>query len=185
MRRFAGLLSLGLVGLSACKEVARLRGGGDDIEVHWTGADQGKVSGTATAEWCSLLRLLEVQALAGDTGVALAIYPTDTLAAGKYPVMDPAKAESLPPAAGLALRWPTQTSIKGFQGESGSVVLERSGSGQLSGSVAAVARSITDNGRLRVTGTFRDLTVRPSTRGCVRAGRDTARNAPPADTLIH
>jgi hypothetical protein len=129
--------------------------------------------------------MLEIRAVVGDTGVAIAVYPRDTLAAGKYPVMDPVRAESLPPAAGLALRWAAQTSIKGFQGESGSIVIERSGSGELSGSLAAGARSIADTGRLKVRGKFQHLAVAVSKRGCTRSAQDTAGDAAAGDTLVH
>ena len=81
-------------------------------------------------------------------------------------MVDPLKAESLPPAAGVALRWLTQTAVRGFEGESGTVVLERSPSGTLSVHVAAGTRSITDTLRAVLSGTFQDLTVRPQTRGC-------------------
>jgi len=155
------------------------------MDLHWTGSDRGKVSAGATAEWCSLLRLLEIRVIRGDTGIALAIYPRDTVLPGKYPVKEPARAESLAPAAGIAVRWATPTSIKGFQGESGSVVLERSGGGSLSGRVEALARSATDTGRINISGSFHSLSVRTSTRGCVRPARDSVKAASPPDTLVH
>jgi hypothetical protein len=185
VKRIAAGLLLGLIGLAACGQIDRLRRGGGQIEVRWGGADTGTISGPATAEWCGVLRLLEIRAVRGDTGVALAVYPQETLAAGRYAIKDPVKAESLPPAAGLALRWAAQTSIRGFQGEGGWVVLERSPSGELSGTLAGVARSVADTSRRTVFGTFRNLTVRPQTRGCVRPVHDTIRDAPPGDTLVH
>jgi hypothetical protein len=185
VKRVAGLLWLALAGLSACHPLSRLRRDDAQVDLRWSGSDEGKVSSGATAEWCGLLRLLEIRAIRGDTGVALAIYPSDSLVPGKYPVRDPVRAESLPPAAGVAVRWATRTSIKGFQGESGSVILERSGSGPVSGRVEALARSATDTGRIHVTGTFQNLSVRKSTRGCVRPAGDTVGDAPPPDTLVH
>jgi hypothetical protein len=124
------------------------------------------ISGPATAEWCGIRKLLEIRAIQGDTGLALALYPADTILAGHYLVIAPPKAESAPPAAAVALRWLTQAAIRGFQGESGSLVLDRSQSGTLSGRLAAGARSVSDTQRVVVTGTFRDLKVRPQTHGC-------------------
>jgi hypothetical protein len=184
VKRSVTALAIVLVGLPGCNRAPASRGGAGQIDVRWTGSERGRLSGRATAEWCSILRLLEIRAVRGDTGIALAIYPADTITPGEYRVLDPAKAESVPPAAGIALRWATQIAIKGFQGESGSVVLDRSTSGELSGRVTAGARSVTDTGRLEVTGTFRDLAVRASTRGCDRPDADTL-DAPSGDTLVH
>jgi hypothetical protein len=185
MKPVGGLIWLALVAFSACNPLNPLGRDDAQLDLRWTGTDEGKISSQATAEWCGLLRLLEIRGIRGDTGVALAIYPVDTLVPGKYLVKDPSRADSLRPAAGVAVRWATRTSIRGFQGESGSVVFERAGSGPLSGRLQALARSATDTGRINITGTFQNLSVRTSTRGCVRPPRDSTRDAPPPDTLIH
>jgi hypothetical protein len=185
MTRIAGGLLLLIAALAGCRDQRAGGKGAGQITVGWTGAEQGMVAGPATAEWCSISRVLEIQAIRGDTGVAIAIYPAETVAAaGIYRVRTPSKAESLPPAAGVALRWAAQTVIKGFQGESGSVALERLPSGQLSGRLTAVARSTTDTGSVAVTGTFRGLAVSPPKRGCLPPPADTL-DAPPDDTLVH
>lgn len=181
-----GLVALPLVG---CANVDR-RQKPASIEVRWSGSERGRLAVEAIAEWCSALRLLEIQALAGDSGVALAIYPTDSLIAGRYRVVAPDRADSLRPAAALALRWRGPTSVKGFQSDTGSVVLRRSAAGMLSGTLAARARSVVDTGRVDVSGSFENLRVRPAARGCVRpprdtTGADTTERAPGADTLVH
>jgi hypothetical protein len=152
------------------------------VELRWQGTETGRLSASATAEWCALLKVLEIRSVRGDTGVALAIFPVETLLAGTYPIKLAAKAESTRPAAGFALRWAGQTFVRGFQGESGTVILERSPVGNMSGRMSAATRSATDTGALTVTGDFRDLAVRTSREGCV-AG-DTL-DAPRIDTLIH
>ena len=172
-----GVLAL-LIALAGCP--GRSRTG--SLELRWKGTDRGVFSGPASGQWCGPLRLLEIRSVKGDTGVAVAIYPRDTLAAGTYPVRPPLKAESLPPAAAVALRWAGPTSVKGFQGESGHVVLERPSGGAVSGRLTTAARSATDTGFLEVTGQFRDLAVRSSKVGCI-AG-DTI-DAPRTDTLVH
>ena len=169
----------------SCRVAPDKRDAAGRLEVQWTGSDRGQISGPATAEWCAPARLLEIRAIQGDTGVALALYPAETLAAGRYPVMDPVKAESLPPASGLALRWLTQTTVQGFQGDSGTVDLERSISGQISGQVRARARSVVDTQRVEVTGTFRDLTVRPGRNRCAAPSDQSEKHAEPGDTGVH
>jgi hypothetical protein len=174
-----------LVGLPGCNRNPASRAGAGQIDVRWTGSERGRLAGRATAEWCPILRLLEIRAIRGDTGIALAIYPADTITPGQYRIMDPAKAESLPPAAGIALRWATQIAVKGFQGESGSVAVDRSPSGELSGRITATARSVTDTQRVTLNGGFRDLMIRPQARGCARPSKDADEDAEPSDTQLH
>jgi hypothetical protein len=182
--------------VAACGQAPLPETGPGHFEVRWKGAGEGGVSGTALATWCAVRRVLEIRLVQGDTGIALALYPTKAPSAGVYRVTDPARAESLPPAAGVAVRWPTQSLVQGFQGDSGVVQLEESGSGLLSGRVSARARSVVDTQRIRLSGDFRDLTVRPDTRGCPPA--DSARadsalkeeaaigdDAEPLDTGVH
>ena len=120
-----------LATLLACQRPANRSSSEPHLELSWSGKERGKLSGAATAEWCEARRFLEIRTVQGDTGAALALYPERALAAGRYPVVDPPKAESLPPAAGIAVRWLGQTVVQGFQGDSGSVILERSSTGLL------------------------------------------------------
>ncbi len=140
---------------------------GGRFEARWTGSDTGQISAPAAAEWCEGQRRLEIQAIVGDTGVALAIYPNVVLSPDTYPVAEPARRDSLVPSARVGLRWFGATAIKGFQGDSGIVVLERTDSGHLSGNLGARARSVSNNDRVTVTAEFRNLTVVDQVRGCI------------------
>ena len=137
------------------------------LDARWTGPDSGQMSAPAIAEWCPGRRLLEIRAVHGDTGLAMVLYPLDTIDADTYRVVSPAGADSLAPSAAVALRLFSPTAIKGYQGDSGNVVLKRSGSGALSGSVEARSRSVINGELLRITGKFRDVAVMPQTRGCL------------------
>jgi hypothetical protein len=140
---------------------------GGRLEARWAGSDTGRISAPAAAEWCDGQRRLEIRAIAGDTGVALAIYPNVILSPDTYPVAGPARRDSMVPSARVGLRWFGATAIKGFQGDSGAVVLEHTDSGQLSGNVGVRARSVSNNDRVTVTGEFRNLTVVDQVRGCI------------------
>jgi hypothetical protein len=120
--------------------------------------------------------VLAIRIVRGDTGIALAVHPEKELTPGAYNVVIPAKAESLPPAAAVAARWPTKSVIQGFQGDSGRVILQRSSSGRFSGRLSAWARSVVDTQRIVMRGTFRDLLVQPDSLGCEPENS-------PADTL--
>jgi hypothetical protein len=166
-----------------CRQGAGSGGGSGRLDVRWTGTEGGRIARPATAEWCARHKRLEIQAIQGDTGIGVAIYPVDSIVAGEYRVLPPARAESLPPAAGVALRWLSKASVRGFRADTGTVVLERGRAGTLSGSVAARARSVTDTQRVEINGTFQELTVMPQSRGCIPPAAPEGSGAPSADTL--
>ena len=169
---------------SACQRKTPAQRTVGQIDAHWTGSERGKLSGPAIAEWCPVLRVLEIRGIRGDTGIAVAVYPSDSLTSGKYRIVLPPPADSLP-RANIGLRWASETSIKGFQGDSGYVVVERARSGELAGRITAAARSIADTQRVSIEGSFKDLTIRPQARGCVRPNQHPDSNAQPSDTQLH
>jgi hypothetical protein len=173
--RRSGLgLVFGLSLMAACDRLESQHSQAGRLEARWTGADSGKVSAPAAAEWCANRRLLEIRAIQGDTGLAVALYAVDTIVSDSYRVVEPARADSAPPSAGVALRLFSQTAIKGFQGDSGTVVLERSRSGRLSGSLAARARSVLNGEQIRLSGKFARVAVMPQGRGCTPEPTDSS-----------
>ena len=160
----AALLATGLI---ACDRPARDDGNAGGLVAEWTGSDTGRMAGPARAEWCDSLRMLEIRAIQGDSGLAIAVFPDSLPRADSYPMLPPDRADSTPPSAAAALRWFAETSIKGFQSDSGHVVLERA-DGRITGRFQAAMRSINDEMRLDVRGSFREVRVVPATRGCVR-----------------
>ena len=166
--------------LAACREFPDGAKAGGRLEATWSPRDGG-IAGEATAEWCALRQVLEIRTIRGDTGLAIAVYPGKAVGPGRYRVVDPVRAESLPPAAAVAVRWVTRNRVQGFRGDSGQVELERSPSGQFYGRVRARARSVVDTERISLTASFRDLTPSPDSLGC--SPPDTAdENAEPGDT---
>ena len=186
------LVAAGLVGALACSSAEPADSRAGSLDVEWTGADTGKLSAPAVAEWCEGLKVLELRAIQGDTGIALVFYPSgpgmrapvprtrsvakpdsvargDSVTPGNYPVIAPERADSSRPSAAVALRWFAETSIRGFRGDSGTVVLEGTGPGTTAGRFSAHLRSAAEGSRLTVTGSFKGLSVTPAPEGC--AGR--------------
>jgi hypothetical protein len=180
----AMLVAVLLVG---CQPGAKPRSSEGNLEIRWSGREHGRISALASAGWCAPRHVLEIRSIRGDTGIAFAIYPAETLSAGVYRVVDPVRAESLAPAAALALRWLTPKLVQGFRGESGSIRLERSRSGQVAGEVSARARSVVDTQRVTVTGSFRDLTLvlQPPQCGTAAPATRPAEGPEPRDTGVH
>ena len=172
------LALIGLVSAAACSRERSAVSPGGTPEVQWIGSDTGKLVAPAVAEWCGKLRMLELRAVHGDTGVALALYPADSLAAGDYPTVPPERGDSTRPSAAVAMRWFAETSIRGFRGDSGSVTLAATGPGVGAGSFAARLRSTTEGSRLNVTGSFRGLTVHPAPPDCAGVAKEPADTEP-------
>jgi hypothetical protein len=155
---------------------------GPRLEVRWTGGEAATFGAPATADWCDSLNLLEILAMSGDTGIAIAIYSREGIATGAYPVRPPEAADSVPPSSAIGLRWFTQTSVRGFQGDSGSLSLTREADGTLSGRFKAAAHPVTGKGPLTLTGSFGGLRERPATRGCSTAPPSPASPEAAADS---
>src|SRR6185369_7711588 len=126
-------LGLFVAGAASCGSKAEAPRG-SRVSVRWTGADTASFSASAVAEWCAALHLVEIRAVAGDTGVGIALYPPDTIDAGMYPIRRPDGADTTRQrSAAVALRWFSKTTVMGFQGDSGSLTLERRSDGTLGG----------------------------------------------------
>ncbi len=165
----------------ACDQESKQAGTAGQLSAQWGGSRDGSVTATASATWCEVQRRLEIRGIRGDTGIALALYPRRALTAGSYRIVEPAKAESVPPAAGVAVRWLAQNLVQGFRGDSGQLELERSNTGQLSGRLQARARSVVDTQRILLTASFRDVTPHLDSLACVPPDT-TDEDLPPDDT---
>ena len=175
-------MSAGLALLAALGACTANRGGG--LEVSWTGADTGRLVAPATAEWCATGRYVRVEALHGDTGVAVAVFPADTAWSGHY-TLSLAHADSVRPSAVVALRWLDAMALAGFRSDSGSVTLHREPKGGLSGELRADGRLVGARPRdLRIVGRFRGLIIRPAPRECPALPEPRLPNAGPGGASV-
>lgn len=161
-----GVAALSTALSASCRPAEGGDKNGPGLVAEWSTRDTVKVSGAATAEWCDSLRLLQIQSIHGDTGIAVALYPIGRFGPGRFPVVAPLRADSARPAAAVVMRWFAETAIRGFQGDSGEVMVEQPRAGLYSGTFRAWAHSVTDTAHLAVRGSFRDLTVGSAVRGC-------------------
>ncbi|HEY7613009.1 MAG TPA: hypothetical protein VH764_08435 [Gemmatimonadales bacterium] len=172
-----GRLVGGLMLAAACSRAEPAAPRGGRLEVQWFGSDTGKLVAPAVAEWCDSMRMLEVRAVHGDTGIALVLYPADSMTPGRYPLVRPQRRDSSRPSAALALRWFAETSIRGFRSDSGQVRIASLAPAAGAGSFGARLRSATEGSLLRLTGSFQGLTVRPAPAECAGVSRS------PDDTM--
>jgi hypothetical protein len=95
-----------------------------------TAADSGSAELPVRATWCQEAKLLEIIAAAGDTGIGLALYPAgDTVSEGEYAVQRDSAAVPARPRAAAAARWFSETAVRAYRADSGTVSLRRSGGG--------------------------------------------------------
>ncbi len=180
--RFGLALSLGLTLATACDAGKTQHAQAGQLDAQWAGADSGKISTRAAAEWCPERLRLEIRAIQGDTGLAMALYPVDSIESDSYPVVDPTRADSARPSASVGLRVFSQTAVKGYRGDSGAVLLVRSSSGQLSGKVTARVRGVPNSEQVRLSGKFDRVAVLSQERGCVPEPHDSSSDPFPDST---
>jgi hypothetical protein len=135
------------------------------LQARWAGSDSGKLNAKARATWCVPGRLLEVMGVDSDAGLGLAIYPSDSLTDGEYPVTVPGVDSTKRPRAAVGIRWFTETQIKGYQGDSGGIKLTRSAK-RLDGTLEAKLHAASTPETIRVTASFRGVPLVIDSTGC-------------------
>lgn len=137
-------------------------GEGGRLEASWTGADTGRLSVPARADWCANDTLLQIIGEAGDSGLAIAVLPADSLAPGVYPVGVPTPRRTRP-GARAGIRWFGETLIEGYHTLSGVVRVD---SGRtLNGTIEATLKNVNDGAQLTLTGAFHNLVIEPGSPG--------------------
>ena len=142
--RHPALLVLGALAAAGCNPFSPT----GTLSAHWeTHADTASIVMPVTATWCVGPGRLDLRAVAGDTGLGVAIYPADSGAlAGSYDILEPGGPVSIRPSAAAAVRWMGKVQVQGWWGDSGNVTL-----------TGGRARGLAGDGRARlVSGLGRD-----------------------------
>jgi hypothetical protein len=156
--------ALCMLALAGCGGVGLSREG--RLEAVWTGSDKGRMTAPATAIWCREARIAQVSGLIGDTGVSLLIHPDDSVAEGRYRIVDPDSTRNTR-AAAIGLRLLGQTAVVGYQSRSGWLTIERVARGRLSGRFESTAKVVTAlAGTVKLSGRFQNVPIRPGGSAC-------------------
>lgn len=111
------------------------------------------------AVWCADLGWLELVAARNDTGVGIAVFPTDSVFTGHYRVFSVReRGDSTRPASSLAVRWFSTTELLAFEAYQGEVVIEGDRltiHGRFEGRLLVPSRLDS----LELSGDFRDVPV--------------------------
>jgi hypothetical protein len=172
------LVTLGaVILLAACHGSASGPSAGH-LQAKWAGSDSGKLTAKARAVWCAPGRLLEVIGVDSDAGLGLAIYPSDSVMEGEFPVMDPRQDSLQRPRTAVGIRWFTETQIKGYQGDSGGLKLTRR-ERVLDGALEAKLHAAGTPETIRVNASFRGVPLVTDSSARCRSGSVTGE---PADS---
>jgi hypothetical protein len=124
-----------MAAVAACSGAA---GHDGRLSASWKGSAKtsGTLKTTATANWCAAGHLLEIMGIAGDSGIAVLLYPADGVKSGSFAVIDPLHEPVHTGAAAVAARWPDGEQIVGYRGVKGTATLKVD-AGTISGSITS------------------------------------------------
>ena len=146
-----------------------LRAGPAQLAVEWRGRFRGRMVLPAQINWCPVTRVAVLEAVSGDSGVAIVLYEQNALTAGAHPVFSPEAAASAPrPSATAAMRWmrlERDTALAGFRAVSGTARIGLV-AGKASGQLDARMRSVSGQDSVTVRGVFREVPVVSTAIGC-------------------
>jgi hypothetical protein len=165
--------------LTACHGTAAGPSAGR-LQAKWAGSDSGKLNAKARATWCPPGRLLEVIGVDSDAGMGLAIYPSDSVSDGEFPVTDPRRDSLSRPRTAVGIRWFTETQIKGYQGDSGGLKLTRR-ERVLDGALEAKLHAAGTPETIRVSASFRGVPLVSDSSRCHSDSVTAAADSAPED----
>lgn len=169
-------LLFGLALLAACKKPAATAPADDAvgvISVQWAGAVRGKFNVRGSSRWCATDSLLEVSAIRGDSGFGMALIEPDSIRPGQHPVVAPSVPVPWRPMAIAALRWVTDTAVKGFEANSGNISVTEVQGGSVSGTIDVRLKQTDTDDTIRLTGRFTKIPIEGAVSPCGRFGRGT------------
>lgn len=151
--------------LPACGESSLGRG---QLSTTWTfGEFQGQLTADVSATICPTTRLVELVTIRGDTGVAILLFPVDTVVTtGAYPVFPTQIGIEPRPGAMVALRWFESVRVEAFESLDGEVVVEGGGAEGLSGRFSARLVGVERLDTVMVQGAFSGIAPVPAGPDC-------------------
>ena len=140
-----------------------------DFTVKWRGKEAGAMTLPATLNWCPITRVGVLEAISGDSGIAVVLYEVESLTNGPHTVVSPDMGATAPkPGASFVMRWiriKPDTVVVGFRSETGTARIQIA-RGMASGDINARMRAVTGTDTLVAQGSFRGVPVVTTAKGC-------------------
>lgn len=153
---------------------------GGTLTVTWAGASKGRFAAAATGAWCARDSLVEILAVAGDTGFGFTLITPGTVKTGQYPVLAAAVGADWRPMGLVSLRLASDTALKGYEGNSGQLEVTQGSATLVSGTISVRLKQTDANDTLRLTGSFDRIAIAPAQGGCGRMPKQQPTAASPA-----
>ncbi|MES2304765.1 MAG: hypothetical protein V4558_04630 [Gemmatimonadota bacterium] len=137
------------------------------LAVTWKGRYRGATVLPARLNWCPVNRTGVLEAISGDTGVAVVVYEENALTRGPHAAVMPGVSSVLPrPGASVVMRWPRDSSaLLTFTSQSGLVEL-RPSANLVTGTLTIRLRATSGSDTLTLAGSFTDVPVTAMAVGC-------------------
>jgi len=137
------------------------------LAIQWRGSHRGEAVLLARVNWCPVNRTGVLEAIAGDTGIAVVIYEANALTRGPHAVVMPGVPVVVPrPGASVVMRWPKDSSaLLAYASQSGLLDL-RLAPKLLSGTLSIRMRAASGSDSVMLTGNFTDVPVVAMAVGC-------------------
>ncbi|MEO8200035.1 MAG: hypothetical protein ABI679_05880 [Gemmatimonadota bacterium] len=138
------------------------------LDVSWSGSDTGRLHVAARGYWCREDSVLVIRGERGDSGIAVALFPRDSVTRDSFTI-DGVGQSAARPHGRVGLRWLGENLVVGYYSLSGTAVVNSDS--PLEGRVQATLKSAVDGTQIKIAGTFSKLDILPSPSGCGRGIR--------------
>lgn len=136
------------------------------LAVSWKGRYRGSAVLPARLNWCPVNRTGVLEAISGDTGVAVVVYEENALTRGPHPAVLPGVTSVVRPGASVVMRWPRDSSaLLAFTSQGGLLEL-RPAEKLVSGTLSIRLRATAGIDTLTLSGSFTDVPVTAMAVGC-------------------
>jgi len=132
---------------------------------------KGGFIASARASWCSQDSLLEILAVRGDSGFGFALAVADSVRPVQHPAFPPSALVATRPLALAALRWVSDTAVRGFEVSAGNITVTEVTASGVSGTIDLQLKRIEAADTIRLTGKFTRIGIAAAEGACGRIQR--------------
>ena len=166
------LTPLVLGGLLACRAASGRPPADGTLQASWRdSAGAAQVTAPAEGHWCARDSVLEIIAVRNDSAIGVALFASDSLRTGGFPVFQAGVFAPWRPQATAAMRLLTASDLRGYVSSWGRVELTQVAGDRVSGTLDLHLKHSSGTDSLHLTGRFTRVPVRLGSVFCGRANK--------------